>query len=141
MHEFSESPVLIFASGQRCGSTLLQRFLSSHPDITIWGEHDGVLTQFMANFDRLYDWQQLFAHQFEVFMDDGYNNFVPNMTPPATYFAQAHKNLIRDLWQVPAMKSAVTSGALKRFFMVHRWHYAFTSFSRHAYHSPGPQPI
>ena len=102
MHEFSESPLLIFASGQRCGSTLLQRFLSSHPDVMIWGEHNGVLTQFMADFDRLYDWQQMFSHQFEVFLDDGYNNFVPNMNPRASYFARAHKYLIRDLWQVPA---------------------------------------
>ena len=102
MDELSESPILIFASGQRCGSTLLQRFLSSHPHVLIWGEHDGILLQLMTNFDHLYDWQYMFAHQLEVFVDDGYNNFVPNMNPPASYFSQAQRNLISDLWRVPA---------------------------------------
>jgi hypothetical protein len=39
-----DDPVVV-ASLTRCGSTLLQRMLSSHPDLVIWGEHFGVLTQ------------------------------------------------------------------------------------------------
>lgn len=37
-------PIFILSSG-RCGSTLLQRILNTYPDITIWGEHGGILRQ------------------------------------------------------------------------------------------------
>ena len=39
-----ERPVII-ASATRSGSTLLQRLLNTHPDVTIWGEHMGILTE------------------------------------------------------------------------------------------------
>ena len=42
----SVCPVVV-ASMARTGSTLLQRALNTHPDLTIWGEHNGFLTDLM----------------------------------------------------------------------------------------------
>ena len=95
-------PIFIFASGQRCGSTLLQRFLSSQPDTIIWGEHDGVLAKMFAQFDRLYEWREMFGHQFQLFVEDGYNNFIPNMNPDPEYIREAQIQLVRNIWEAPA---------------------------------------
>jgi Sulfotransferase family len=46
-----ERPIFILASGWRSGSTLLQRLLSSHPEIHIWGENRGMC----ASLQRLHD--------------------------------------------------------------------------------------
>ncbi|ODS59368.1 MAG: hypothetical protein ABS36_00040 [Acidobacteria bacterium SCN 69-37] len=35
-------PIFIFGTGWRCGSTLIQRLLCSHPDVHIWGENRGI---------------------------------------------------------------------------------------------------
>jgi hypothetical protein len=94
-------PILIFASGQRCGSTLLQRYLCSHPEIIIWGEHDGVLTKMFTQFDRLQEWGEMFGHQLETFLDDGVNNFIPNMNPPREFVLQAQRQMVENLWQLP----------------------------------------
>ncbi|MFN3216054.1 MAG: sulfotransferase family protein [Acidimicrobiales bacterium] len=45
------SPIVV-ASVTRCGSTLLQRLLSTHEDLTIWGEHFGLLSHLRAMHDR-----------------------------------------------------------------------------------------
>lgn len=97
-----DAPILIFASGQRCGSTLLQRFLCSHPNIVIWGEHDGVLTGLFDRFARLYEWQDMFSHQYDTYIADGYNNFIPNMNPPQHHLRHAQIELVRNLWKLPA---------------------------------------
>jgi hypothetical protein len=49
-----DTPIFILGSG-RCGSTLLQRTLNSYADITIWGEHNGVLAEIADAFFALLD--------------------------------------------------------------------------------------
>lgn len=95
-------PIFIFASGQRCGSTLLQRFLCSHPNVLIWGEHDGTLEKIFDQFDHLLWWEQSFGHQFQTYLEDGYHNFIPNMNPKAPAIDYARAQVVRNLWQVPA---------------------------------------
>lgn len=95
-------PIFIFASGQRCGSTLLQRFLCSNEDIMIWGEHDGILETMFDKFDRLDEWQSLFGHMFSIFVTEGVNNFIPNMNPPKPVIKKAQVNLLENLWRDPA---------------------------------------
>lgn len=97
-------PIFIFASGQRCGSTLLQRFLCSHPDILIWGEHDGVLEKVFKQFDRLLKWEEMFGHQFQTYLNDGYDNFIPNMNPYREDIYNSLIHLAQNLWQAPAKK-------------------------------------
>ena len=47
-----ERPVFIASMG-RSGSTLLQRVLNVHPQLTIWGEHGGMLTGMLASIDAV----------------------------------------------------------------------------------------
>lgn len=96
------NPILILASGQRTGSTLLQRFIVSHPRIMIWGEHDGVLTDIFRKYDRLYAWDTMFAHQLETFKIDGFNNFIPNMIPPSNIIRDSQRAILETLYRNPA---------------------------------------
>lgn len=96
------NPIILLASGQRTGSTLLQRFLVSNPDLMIWGEHDGVLTDVFRKYDRLYAWDAMFAHQLETFKADGFNNFIPNMIPPVDVIRASQRAILEVLYRDPA---------------------------------------
>ncbi len=94
------SPIFVFASGQRCGSTLLQRFLCTHPDLIVWGEHDGVLEKIFAGFERLDEWHDMFHHHYETYMTLGpVDNFIPNLTPPREHIRHSQSEVVRNLWQ------------------------------------------
>lgn len=95
-------PIFVLASGQRCGSTLLQRFLCSHPQVMIWGEHDGVLKDMFSRFDRLDEWETMFHHMYQIFLERGVNNFIPNMNPTKEYLHRAQEQLLRNLFEEPA---------------------------------------
>ncbi|HEX2618502.1 MAG TPA: sulfotransferase, partial [Phototrophicaceae bacterium] len=96
-------PIFVLASGQRCGSTLLQRFLSTHQDILIWGEHDGVLNKIFAGFERLYEWHDLFGHHYDKYLETGVaRNFIANMNPPADVITDTQIQLVTNYWQEPA---------------------------------------
>ena len=51
-------PLLVLAAGQRCGSTLVQRLLCSHPRVRVWGEHVGQLRQVLTARQRLNLWSE-----------------------------------------------------------------------------------
>lgn len=105
MSATTHGPVFIFGSGQRCGSTLLQRFLCTHPNVLIWGEHDGVLYKMFEQFDRFHEWNRLFGHHFAKFTNGyGVNTFIANMNPPHEVVLQAQTDLLLNLWQRPAQQ-------------------------------------
>lgn len=93
------NPILILASGQRTGSTLLQRFIVSNPQIMIWGEHDGVFEAIFHKYDRLYEWDAMFAHQLASFQQGGINNFIPNMIPDADVIRSSQRRMIEILYK------------------------------------------
>lgn len=45
-------PIFVASMG-RSGSTLLQRVLNVHPEITIWGEHGGFLTGLLESYESI----------------------------------------------------------------------------------------
>jgi len=47
-----KSPIFLLGSG-RCGSTLLQRALNAHPDIVLYGEHEGFLAPLANSYQKL----------------------------------------------------------------------------------------
>jgi hypothetical protein len=49
--EAAATPLFVLG-GHRGGTTLLQRVLNSYDDVTIWGEHEGVLTQIADAYFR-----------------------------------------------------------------------------------------
>ena len=75
------NPVFVLASGPRSGSTLVQRLLNSCPDMLIWGEHAGYLAGVVESFEALTQWQARFFLSRTGFVEDGYDQFLPNMVP------------------------------------------------------------
>jgi hypothetical protein len=57
----SATPVFVLG-GHRGGTTLLQRLLNSYDDVTIWGEHEGVLTNIADAYFRGVESAALFAN-------------------------------------------------------------------------------
>jgi hypothetical protein len=97
------TPLLVLAAGQRCGSTLIQRLLSSHPQVLIWGEHAGQLRQLLAIGDRLRAWTSDFGDPGRLgFARSGYQSFMANMTPEADRIDQATTAYLEQLFARPA---------------------------------------
>jgi len=96
--------VFVLAGGARVGSTLLQRLLISTGEIMIWGEHGGLLlTGLQRMVVGMAKWIEREGRQhWEVFRKEGWNNWIPNVTPPLEAFvAGARAALLRSL-AVPA---------------------------------------
>jgi hypothetical protein len=100
------APLLVLAAGQRCGSTLVQRLLSSHPQVLIWGEHAGQLRQLLAIGDRLRTWTTDFGDPGRLgFARSGYQSFMANMTPEADRIDRATRAYLEQLFARPAQEA------------------------------------
>lgn len=77
----SHAPVFLLASGQRCGSTLVQRLLNSHPDVLIWGEQHGYLNGFLREYRALLEWETEYSGHRDTYVRHGYDVFAANMVP------------------------------------------------------------
>lgn len=98
----TERPIFILASGQRCGSTLLQRLLNSCPNIVIWGEQHGYLNGFLREYRTLLDWESEYRSHREIYFRDGYDNFVTNMLPEERFLKRATILHLVGLFALPA---------------------------------------
>lgn len=93
------SPVFIFSSAGRTGSTLLQRLLISTREIMIWGEHDGAMVAAAAQLlERLQAWHGLTdgRQQQEAFERHGHDAWIPNLTPPRDAFLDGLRALFTE---------------------------------------------
>lgn len=99
------APILVLAAGQRCGSTLIQRLLCSHPDVMIWGEHAGQLRGLLASSGRLRLWCQSDG---QVGRDEyeelGHQAFLANMMPEAARVDDAVRAFVRVLFEESALR-------------------------------------
>src|SRR6266700_4689461 len=76
------SPLLVLGAGQRCGSTLLQRLISSHPDAFIWGEQRGHLANILEAVEGLRDHNEERGWgSRDEFAKRGYQGFMANLMP------------------------------------------------------------
>lgn len=99
-------PVLVLAAGQRCGSTLIQRLLSSHPQVLIWGEHAGQLRPVLAAGDRLHRWAADFGELGRLgYARSGHQSFMANMTPEPEHIDEAVRAFVEALFAKPAERS------------------------------------
>lgn len=96
-------PLLVLAAGQRCGSTLVQRLLCSHPGVMIWGEHAGQLRPILAAVERLRFWADNDA---PIARDElaasGYQGFIANLTPERPCIDDACRAFIETMFATPA---------------------------------------
>lgn len=96
------SPILVLGTGQRCGSTLIQRLLCSHPEIMIWGEHAGVLREVLHSTTILKHWTQRDGRLGrEEWAEKTYNGFIANMTPSAAEIEAATISFVKRLYCEP----------------------------------------
>lgn len=97
------APLLVLGAGQRCGSTLVQRLLCSHPRVRIWGEHVGQLRQLLTAGSRLRLWSETngLAGRNEL-ATNGYQGFIANLTPERGDIDQACVSFIETLFADPA---------------------------------------
>jgi hypothetical protein len=105
MGERGESvPLLILAAGQRCGSTLIQRLLSSHPDVLIWGEHAGQLRPVLEVAERLRAWSgDAGRHGRLGYAYAGHQSFMANITPEVDSIDEAVRAFTEALFAGPAI--------------------------------------
>ncbi|GAA1010801.1 hypothetical protein Aple_066130 [Acrocarpospora pleiomorpha] len=99
------TPLLILAAGQRCGSTLLQRLLTSHPGVLIWGEHGGQLGRILEAADGLLSWSRELGGDARVeFSQNSYQSWMANLTPDRDLILQAVRRFIDTLYIEPAVR-------------------------------------
>ena len=101
---YSFDPIFIFASGNRCGSTLLQRLLNSNQDILIWGEQRGCLRDILPASEAFAEWSFDKDDERDTFRLRGYDNFLPNLSPPPEHIQRATQRYVEMLFAEPAAK-------------------------------------
>ena len=102
-HCVDQRPILILSSGHRCGSTLVQRLLTSHPDVFVWGEHDGILGYMVDARERLRTWEATNGRFSRVeFESSGPQSFMANITPEPDAVNSAFRSFLEQLFAVPA---------------------------------------
>jgi hypothetical protein len=97
------APLVVLGAGQRCGSTLVQRLLCSHPQVRIWGEHVGQLRPILAASQRLRRWTDTSGAAGRAeFAADAYRGFIANLTPERADIDRACAAFVEQLFAVPA---------------------------------------
>jgi hypothetical protein len=109
-----DAPILVLASGQRCGSTLVQRLLSSHPDVLVWGENGGHLREVLKGSRALAEWDEGVAGRArDVYDDGGHQSWMANLLPPPETVSHAAREYLRTLFAAPAAERGKPRWGLK----------------------------
>jgi hypothetical protein len=100
------NPIFILGSGQRIGSTLVQRILTSHPRVRIWGEQAGAIARILAAVDSQREWATrdgaVGRNEYEML---SHNGFIANMTPRPDDIDDATRALFEAMYAKPAAES------------------------------------
>ncbi|GAA0408460.1 hypothetical protein Acor_71750 [Acrocarpospora corrugata] len=98
-------PLLILSAGQRCGSTLLQRLLTSHPEVLIWGENGGQLGRVLEAADGMMSWSEELGVQGRAeFSQHSYQGWMANLTPDRDLILNAVRRFVDALYVEPAAR-------------------------------------
>jgi hypothetical protein len=92
------SPIVVLASGERSGSTLVQRYLCSHPGVHIWGELGGNLDLLVELVNRLEDRSMQYSDVADRYATEGTREFIANLTPPVKSTLAALRAFIEVLF-------------------------------------------
>ncbi|RCS49476.1 sulfotransferase [Bremerella cremea] len=104
-------PVFLLGCCYRCGSTLLQRLISSSGTVFIWGENDGMAAQFVDMQEKCENLKTISERQWSGFERQGLNHWLANLNPHApdsfthaarefliTYYSGETRRLGYDRW-------------------------------------------
>ena len=98
-----QAPILVLSSGHRCGSTLVQRAVGSHPDVLIWGEHGGAVQQILAAVDHLDWWAGDHGARGVAELERaGHHGWIANATPEPAVFLDAAREFLLSTFADPA---------------------------------------
>lgn len=93
----------MISGGQRNGSTLVQRLLTSHPGVMIWGEHGGHLGGLLAAADGMITWSESLGPEAQAgFTGSGYQSWMANLSPGAATIRDAARQFILTMFALPA---------------------------------------
>lgn len=98
----TESPIFLFATGWRTGSTLLQRILVTDPHLLLWGEPLGELT-LVTRIAEILNQFSTFPHNKITYIKDDLTSsrmatsWIATLCPPAHDFRLALRSLF-DQW-------------------------------------------
>lgn len=83
--------LIISAMEYRTGSTLLQRICNARKETLIWGEHGGILINFVDTYNLLCHFSSYSAPERADYFGGGEdpNNWIANMTPGLEYAEEA----------------------------------------------------
>ena len=96
-------PIVVLGSGQRCGTTLVQRLLNSHPDVRVWGEHSGILREVLGATTYLSWWNGEFGDPSRDELDKrGHDGWLANLLPDDEVLARAARAYVVSLFAAPA---------------------------------------
>lgn len=134
-----DRPILVLASGQRCGSTWLQRILSTHPHAFIWGEHHGQIAHIFEATERLAQWADGAGKRAaKEFAAAGTDAFMANITPSEPVMREQTTAFVRGLFGRLPDGTAAPAGYRWGFKEVR---YGADFVRRFAYHFPATRVI
>jgi hypothetical protein len=97
-------PILVFGSGHRCGSTLVQRLLTSHPSVLVSGEHGGHIEEVMRASAELRRFDDLAAAPArDEFDGAAHQGWIANLLPPGETVDEALRSYLTTLFAQPAI--------------------------------------
>lgn len=103
----SNAPLLVLGACQRTGSTLLQRLLSSHDDVFIFGEHRGLLHDVLRGLNQMEEWYEVFKTANESWNQLGTGSFMANLSPSASVVRRSSIQLVESLFSADPNGTAV----------------------------------
>ncbi|MBI3767163.1 MAG: sulfotransferase [Deltaproteobacteria bacterium] len=77
-----ERPVFVLGCAWRCGGTLVQRVLSSGPELFVWGENVGMSTLLQTIERRLATYEDRSAREWRDFQTRGTSAWIACLNPP-----------------------------------------------------------
>lgn len=101
--DLAQRPIVVLGSGQRCGSTLVQRLVTSLPGVFVWGEQVGLVADMLAIGEKLRGWEHHVGfHDRESYLRDGHNTWMANASPPPGSADAAVRAFLFALFGAPA---------------------------------------
>ena len=121
----SASPVFVLGCAWRCGSTLLQRLISSGKEVLIWGEQNGFLFELMSIGNRLEGIRPLTENQRADFERDGFGTWIANLNPSPDLFTT---NVVRAFFESYYSQETQTLGFTRWGFKEVRYDFKSAQF-------------